>query len=111
MDLSKIYNFDETPQSINFGEDGTAHGLVYAGRGEESKEMIRENRECVPICPFVSFSGEIKVSQVIFEEKGITSRMVNPNIPNLLVSTTENLVQDKKSLEAAHISTSMKMLR
>ena len=102
VDLSRIYNFDETPQFINYGVDGTANGLVYAGRGEECKEMIRENRECVTICPFVSFSGEIEVCQVIFKGKGITSRMVSPKIPNLFVSTTENGVQDKKSLEAAY---------
>ena len=61
-----------------------------------------ENRECVTVCPFLSFQGEIEVCQVIFKEKGIASRIVNPNIPNLIVSTTENGVQDKNSFEAAH---------
>ena len=101
VDLSRIYNFDETPQFINYGVDGTANGLVYAGKGDECKEMIRENRECVTICPFVSYNGEVEVCQVIFKGKGITSRMFNPKIPNLLVSTTKKGVQDKESLEAA----------
>ena len=42
VDLTRIYNHDETPQFINFGDDGTANGLVYAGPGEECKQMIRK---------------------------------------------------------------------
>ena len=88
VDLSRIYKFDETRQFINYGVDGTVNGLVYAGWAKECKEMIRENRECVTICPFVSFSGEIEVSQVIFTGKRITSRMVTLKISNLCVSWT-----------------------
>ena len=102
IDLTRIYNHNETPQFIHFGVDGMANGLVYAGRWEECKQMIRENSQCVTICPFLSLIGEIKVCQVIFKGKGITSRMVNPNIPNLIVSTTENGVQGKSSLAAAY---------
>ena len=64
--------------------------------------MIRENRACVTICPFPSFRGEIEVCQVVFKGKEITSRMVYPNIPNFVVSQTENGVQDKNSLEAVY---------
>ena len=42
VDLTRICNFGETPQFINYGVDGTAYGFVYAGRGEECKEMIRK---------------------------------------------------------------------
>ena len=61
-----------------------------------------KNREYVTICPFVSFNGDIELCQVIFKGKGAASKMVNPKIKNLLVSTTENSVQDKRSLEAAY---------
>ena len=30
IDLSRIFNHDETPQFINYGVDGTPNGLVYA---------------------------------------------------------------------------------
>ena len=102
VDRSRIFNFDETPQFVNYGVDGTANGLVYAGRGEECKEMIRENRECITICPFVSFNGDVEICQVVFKGKGITSRMGNPDIQNLLVSATENGIQTKSSLEDAY---------
>ena len=39
---------------------------------------------------------------MIFKGRGITSRMVNLNILNLTVSSTENGVHDKNSLEAAY---------
>ena len=32
---------------------------MFAGKGDGCQEMIRENRECVTIHPFVSFSGEL----------------------------------------------------
>lgn len=57
IDTSRIFNHDETPQFVNYGVDGTALGLVYAGKGETCKKMIRENRESVTINPFVSLSG------------------------------------------------------
>ena len=57
IDTNRIFNHDETPQFINFGVDGTPSGLVYVGKGETCKKMIRENRECVTINPFVSLAG------------------------------------------------------
>jgi hypothetical protein len=39
--------------------DGTANGLVFAGKGESCKRMQRENRECVTIHPMASFAGKI----------------------------------------------------
>ena len=54
----RVFNHDETPQFINYGVDGTTAGLVYAGKGETCKKMIRENRENININPFVSISGE-----------------------------------------------------
>lgn len=56
IDLTSVFNHDETPQFINYGVDGTPNGLVYAGRGESCKKMIKENRECVTINPLVSLS-------------------------------------------------------
>ena len=55
----RIFNNDETPQFVNYGVDGTAAGLVYAGKGEQCLKMQKENRECVTIHPFVSLSGLI----------------------------------------------------
>lgn len=59
VDTSRIFNNDETPQFVNYGVDGTAAGLVYAGKGEQCFKMQKENRECVTIHPFVSLSGLI----------------------------------------------------
>ena len=80
-------------------------GAEWEKYGEECKQKIRENHEYVIIYfdyLFLFFSGEIEVCQVIFRGRGITSRMVNLNILNLTVSSTENGVHDKNSLEAAY---------
>ena len=57
IDTSRVFNHDETPQFVNYGVDGTPAGLVYAGKGEACNKMMRENRECVTVHPFVSFAG------------------------------------------------------
>ena len=57
IDLSRIFNHDETPQFINYGVDGIPNGLVYAGRGEACKLLQKENRESVTIHPLVPFAG------------------------------------------------------
>ena len=55
----RIFNHDETPQFINYGVDGTALGLVFAGKRETcKKKMIRDIRESVTINPFVSLAGK-----------------------------------------------------
>ena len=63
--------------------------------------MIRENRECAAIHPFTTFSGDILICHVILASKGITSHMAPEKTVNdiemLLVSFTENGVQDHKS--------------
>ena len=46
---------------MKYGADGTPHGLAYAGQGESCQRLIRENRECVTVHPFVSFEEEIAV--------------------------------------------------
>ena len=56
--MERMFNHDETPQFVNYGVDGTALDLVYAGKGETCKKMIRQNRESVAINPFVSLAGE-----------------------------------------------------
>ena len=106
IDLKRIFNHDETPQFVNYGVDGTQAGLVYCGKGEECKRLIKENRECVTIMPFVSCNGEVVSCQVIFKGQGITSQMVPTaaaeKIPHLLISTTDNGIQDHKSLLASY---------
>ena len=106
IDASRIYNHDETPQFIQYGIDGTPSGLYYAGKGETCQKLIKENRECVTIQPFVSFDGEMAMCQVIFAGKSITSNMVPDGvcekIKHLLISTTENGVQTAKSLLEAY---------
>ena len=120
VDLTGIYNHFKTLQFINFGNNGTANRLVYAGR-EECKQMIRENPECGRMQADDSGKPQMWKNasrwfgktpnvwlsvlwwrnwgcQVIFKGNGITSRMVNPNIPTLIVPTTKNRVQDKNSL-------------
>ena len=68
--------------------------------------MLQENRECVTIQPFVLFSGEKAMCQVIFAGKSITSKMVpdgmTDKVENLLISTTENGVQTALSLLDAY---------
>ena len=60
IDLSRLYQHDETPQFINYGVDGSASGLVYGGRGESCQKLITQNRECVTIHPMVSMAGILK---------------------------------------------------
>ena len=31
IDITRVYNHDETPQFMNYGADGIPNGLVYAG--------------------------------------------------------------------------------
>ena len=54
-------NHDETPQFINSGVNGSASGLVYAAKGDECNKLLRENRECVTVDPFVSLSGSVEM--------------------------------------------------
>ena len=58
IETKRLFNFDETPQFINYGVDGTQSGRVYAPVGESCKKMTRENRENVTICPIVSLEGK-----------------------------------------------------
>nr|XP_047132414.1 uncharacterized protein LOC124811153 [Hydra vulgaris] len=106
IDTKRIFIFDETPQFITYGVDGTNSGLAYVARGEPCRKIIRENRESVTICPVVSLAGEIVVSQVIFADKGITSHMAPKtavkNIKNLIISSTEKGSQDNHSLLDLH---------
>ena len=59
----RTFNHDETPQFVNYGVDPTSCGLVYAAKGDECNKMIRENRACVTIHPFVSVSGDVEIYQ------------------------------------------------
>ena len=77
VDLTGIYNHYKTLQFINFGNNGTANRLVYAGR-EECKQMIRENPKCgrmqaddsgkPRMCDCLSFDGEIEVAKWFLRE-------------------------------------------
>ena len=40
IDIARVYNHDEAPESVNYGVDGTPNGLVYAGLGESCQRMI-----------------------------------------------------------------------
>ena len=94
------------PQFINYGVESTPNGLVYAGRGESCQKMIRENRECVTIHPFVSFGGDIAMCHIIFKGKGISAYMAPKEavmrIPNLLISTNDSGSQDHCTLLSAY---------
>ena len=106
IDTTRVFNHDDTPQFINFGVDGSVNGLVYAGRGETCQHMVRENRECITVHPFVSFSGEVHLCHVIFKGKGLTSQMAPEKtvekIPNLLASSSDGGSQDHNTLLAAY---------
>ena len=69
IDNTRVYNHDETPQFINYGVDSTPNGLVYTGRGESCKRIMRENRECVTNNPVVSLSGVSCVCHLVFGTK------------------------------------------
>ena len=106
IDISRIIGHDETPQFINYGIDKTANGFVFCGKGDACQKLIKENRECVTIQPFSTFSGEMILCQVIFAGKCITSHMapaiaVN-SIKNLFISTTLNGVSTHQSLLDAY---------
>ena len=59
IETLRLFNFDETPQFINYGVGATQSGHLYAARGESCKKMIWENRESVTICPIVSLAGTL----------------------------------------------------
>ena len=106
IDTSRIFNHDETPQFVNYGVDGTPNGLIYCGKGESCQKMIRENRECVTVHPFVTVDGHVAMCHVIFKGKGISQQMAPAvaveKIPNLLVSTSESGCQDHNTLLDAY---------
>lgn len=105
IDTSRIIAHDETPQFINYGPDKRAK-LVYCGTGEECHKLTKENRECVTIQPFSTFSGEMILVQVIFAGKGVSSHMCPQvavdSIKNLMISTTEYGVSTHESLLDAY---------
>ena len=43
-----------------------------AGKGEEYNKLIRENRECVTIDPFVSLLRTVEIYHLIFKGSRIT---------------------------------------
>ena len=62
IDTSRVFNHDECPQFVNYGVDGSGScELVYAAKGETCNRLLRENRECVTLNPFVSLDGIIEV--------------------------------------------------
>ena len=101
IDVSRVFNCDETPQAINYGTDGHASSLAYCAKGEECTKITKENREFVTITPFIGLSGSVPICQVIFSSSGITSWMAPKvtveKIDNLLLSVTENGYQDGSS--------------
>ena len=86
IDTGRIYNHDESPQFINYGVDGSANNLVYCGKGEECNRLLRENRECVTIEPFVSLSGNLEMCHVIFKGSCINSHMATKEAVNKLIT-------------------------
>ena len=38
VDMTQVYNHDETPQFVNYRIDSTASGLCYAAKGESCKK-------------------------------------------------------------------------
>ena len=38
IDTTQVFNHDETPQFVNYAVDGSASGLVYAGKGDSCKK-------------------------------------------------------------------------
>ena len=90
IDTSRVFNIDETPQAIHFGENGSPE-IAYCPRGEVCTELVKENREFVTVTPVISLGGLLCACQVIFAAKGITSDMapesIVENIPNFCNST------------------------
>ena len=77
IDTSRIYNHDETPQFVSYGVDGSGScELVYAGKGEECNKLLRENKVCVTINPFISLDGVVEVCHVIFKLKYLAKNMI-----------------------------------
>ena len=106
IDTSRIYNHDETPQFVRYGQGGAAPELVYCEKGKECKQYVAENRECVTVHPFVSLDGSLVLCHVIFKGEAINSNMVTSNavekIDNLFISTTESGSQDGRSCYEVH---------
>lgn len=77
FETTRVFKQDQTPQFVNYGVNGTPNGLYYAGCRESCQKMIRENRECVTIHPFVSFGGEnTNVSSHMAQKKQWTKYLI-----------------------------------
>nr|XP_012555486.2 uncharacterized protein LOC105843975 [Hydra vulgaris]XP_047127538.1 uncharacterized protein LOC105843975 [Hydra vulgaris] len=66
IDLSRIFNHDETPQFVSYGVNGSPSRLLYGGRGERCQKMFRHNRECVTINPMLSLSDTFTLLNILF---------------------------------------------
>ena len=106
VDMSRIYNHDDTPQFVKYGEGGAASELVYSPKGEECKKAVAENIECDTNHPFVCLDGSLVLCHVIFKGETLTSKMITSDavekIKNLLISNTENGSQDGRSCLAVY---------
>ena len=80
--------------------------MAFCDKGDACHKLIKENRECVTILPFSTFSGEMILCQVIFAGKCITSHIAPAiavdSIKNLFISTTPNGVSTHQSLLDAY---------
>lgn len=105
IDGTRVYNLDETPQAINYEDNGCKPKLYYCPKGEACQKLINENREFLTITPIISLAGSTCVCQVIFSSKNgrINSSMAPKScvesVPNLLISTTENGYQEGTSFQ------------
>ena len=95
-DLGRMFNHDETPQFINYGVDGSAAGLVFAGKGDECKKALSENRECVTIDPFVNMKTGLFICHLIFSGEGLTSHMC-PDAASKIEEVCPLLISSTKS--------------
>ena len=103
IDTSRVWAHDETPQFINYITKSNTR--VFAGSGEDSKQLSKENRECVTVHPFSNLSGDQAMCHVIFSSSGHSTNMCPTaveNIPNLLISVNDSGCSDHNTLNAAY---------
>ena len=91
---------------MNYDPGGASRVKVFSGKGDECMKLTKENRDCVTVLPFATFSGELSICQVIFSGSGHTSHMApeiaDKNIDNLMISVNEHGVSDHATLLAAY---------
>ena len=67
----RIIGHDETPQFVNYGKSGQSKVQLICGKVDDCNNLTKENRECLTIHLFPTFSDDLAMCQIIFAGIGL----------------------------------------